>query len=247
MDATYLDNIVARREEILQRFYAALDRAQRPHDAARLMAVSKTVGVDEVVAAIRAGYRLFGENRPQELVRKVSGLSARDDIPQVRFDMIGNLQTNKINAVLGNASVIHSVSSLKLAHAISTRAGRCVEAGEMQAPQDVFIEVNISGEESKSGFAPDELRRAMPELLELSGIRLCGLMTMAPRGDDRTAHATFAGLRELRDELNVSYGGALALTELSCGMSEDFEAALEEGSTLVRLGRVVFSPDFGAE
>ena len=247
MDAMYLDNIIARRESILQRFYAALDRACRPHDAAQLMAVSKTVGIDEVVAAIHAGYRLFGENRPQELVRKVSGLGVRDDIPQVRFDMIGNLQTNKINAVLGNASVIHSVSSLKLAQAISTRVVRHVETGEMQTPQDVFIEVNVSGEESKSGFTLDEVRRAMPELLELSGIRMRGLMTMAPRGDSRTAHATFAGLRELKDELNASYDGALTLTELSCGMSEDFEAALEEGSTLVRLGRVVFSPDFGVK
>ena len=117
----------------------------------------------------------------------------------------------------------------------------------MKTPQNVLIEVNISGEESKSGFAPDELRRAIPELLGLSGIKMCGLMTMAPRGDDRVAHATFAGLRELKDELNASYNRELSLTELSCGMSEDFEAALEEGSTLVRLGRVVFSPDFGVK
>ena len=103
----YLDLIRARREQILERFYAALDRAGRPHDAARLIAVSKTVGVDETVAAIQAGYRHFAENRPQELVRKLVGLAEHPELPEVRFDMIGNLQTNKINAVLGSAELIH--------------------------------------------------------------------------------------------------------------------------------------------
>ena len=89
----YLDLMRARRERILERFYAALDRAGRPHDAARLIAVSKTVGVDETVAAIQAGYRHFAENRPQELVRKLAGLAEHPELPEVRFDMIGNLQT----------------------------------------------------------------------------------------------------------------------------------------------------------
>lgn len=247
MDSTYLDTISKRREQIVDRFNAALDRAGRPHDAARIMAVSKTVGVDEVVAAMKAGYRLFGENRPQELVRKLQGLSEREDLPPYRFDMIGNLQTNKVNAVLGNATLIHSVSSLHLAEAISSRAARRVEAGEFGSPQAVLLEVNVSGEESKSGFAPDEVRTAMPQLLDMPGICVKGLMTMAPRGDLACAHRTFAGLRELKDELNDAYRGDIDLTELSCGMSEDFEAALEEGSTLVRLGRMVFSADFDVE
>ena len=115
----YLDLMRARREQILERFYAALDRAGRPHDAASLIAVSKTVGVDETVAAIQAGYRHFAENRPQELVRKLTGLAEHPELPEVRFDMIGNLQTNKINAVLGSAELIHSVGSLHLAQAIT--------------------------------------------------------------------------------------------------------------------------------
>ena len=238
----YLDLMRARREQILERFYAALDRAGRPHDAASLIAVSKTVGVDETVAAIQAGYRHFAENRPQELVRKLAGLAEHPELPEVRFDMIGNLQTNKINAVLGSAQLIHSVSSLHLAQAISSRAVRKIEAG----PQRVLIEVNVSGEESKGGFSPDEVRDAAGELAELEGICVQGLMTMAPRGNKDVARRTFAGLRELRDELEAAHPD-LNLPELSCGMSEDFESALEEGSTLVRLGRVVFSPEFAVK
>lgn len=240
---SYLEMIKGRREAIMERVEAALDRAGRPRGAARLVAVSKTVGVPETVAAIEAGYRHFGENRPQELARKIAGLAEHPELPAVRFDMIGNLQTNKINAVLGAATLIHSVSSVHLAQAVSSRAERKVAAGELAGPQPVLIEVNVSGEESKSGFAPRELREHMGELMELGGIRLEGLMTMAPRGDKDVARRTFAGLRELRDTLEQEHAG-LALPELSCGMSEDFEEALEEGSTLIRLGRVVFSPEF---
>ena len=150
--------------------------------------------------------------------------------------MIGNLQTNKINAVLGSAELIHSVGSLHLAQAISSRAVRKIEAG---API-------MSGEESKGGFSPDEIRAAAGELAELEGICVQGLMTMAPRGNKDVARRTFAGLRELRDELEAAHPD-LNLPELSCGMSEDFESALEEGSTLVRLGRVVFSPEFAVK
>lgn len=107
----------------------------------------------------------------------------------------------------------------------------------------MLIEVNVSGEESKGGFSPDEVRAAAGELAELEGICVQGLMTMAPRGNKDVARRTFAGLRELRDELETAHPD-LCLPELSCGMSEDFEPALEEGSTLVRLGRVVFSPEF---
>ena len=234
----YLDLMRARREQILERFYAALDRAGRPHDAASLIAVSKTVGVDETVAAIQAGYRHFAENRPQELVRKLTGLAEHPELPEVRFDMIGNLQ--------GSAELIHSVGSLHLAQAISSRAVRKIEAGELVGPQRVLIEVNVSGEESKGGFSPDEIRAAAGELAELEGICVQGLMTMAPRGNKDVARRTFAGLRELRDELEAAHPD-LNLPELSCGMSEDFEPALEEGSTLVRLGRVVFSPEFAVK
>ncbi len=224
----------------------ALERSGRAPGSVRVMAVSKTVGTPQVLAAIEAGYGLFGENRPQELVRKLGELAEVSDLPPVRFDMIGNLQTNKINAVLGRAACIHSVSSLHLAEAISSRVQRRIESGELAAAQPVLLEANVSGELSKSGFTPDELRAAFPRLSELRGILIQGLMTMAPRGDKSIARSTFASLRELRDELAGDWPG-VDLTELSCGMSEDFSEAILEGSTLVRLGRVVFDPAFELE
>ncbi len=239
----YADHIMRRREEILARVDAALARAGRRRDEVELVAVSKTVGVDEVLAAIQAGYRVFGENRPQELGRKLAGLAELDGLPPVRFDMIGNLQTNKINAVLGRVALIHSISSLHLARAVSQRAERARQAGTLASPQDILVEVNVSGEATKSGFDSAELFAVADELSELRGIRIRGLMTMAPRGDTERARATFSGLRELRDKLAVAHP-ELDLGELSCGMSEDFEAALLEGSTIIRLGRVVFDPAF---
>lgn len=242
MDERYAACMVERRAEIVQRMGEAVARSGRTLDDVELVAVSKTVGVPEVLAAIDAGYRTFGENRPQELNRKLEGLGLVQNLPAVRFDMIGNLQTNKINAVLGRVGLVHSIGSMHLAEAVSSRAARRLDAGELAAPQRVLIEVNVSGEETKGGFSPHELRTHMDDLQNLCGMEICGLMTMAPRGNKDAARACFAGLRELRDELRVSSG--LALAELSCGMSEDFELALAEGSTIVRLGRVVFDPAF---
>ena len=242
MDAAYRDFIAGRREDILARMEAALAESGRTLTDARLVAVSKTVGVDEVLAAIDAGYRMFGENRPQELVRKLDALGAVEGLPSLRFDMIGNLQKNKVNAVLGRAELIHSIGSLHLAEAVSARVERRMAEGGMSAPQPVLLEVNVSGEESKSGFSPEETRASLDDLRGLCGIDIRGLMTMAPRGDETVARACFSDLRELRDELAAASG--LSLPELSCGMSEDFEAALAEGSTIVRLGRVVFDPAF---
>lgn len=242
MEEDYGAFIEDRRAEILQRVDASLAVGGRTRDEVELVAVSKTVGLMQVLAAIDAGYRVFGENRPQELHRKLEGLELVQETRPVRFDMIGNLQTNKINAVLGRVELIHSISTMHLAEAVSNRASRRLDAGELAAPQRVLIEVNVSGEETKGGFSPDELRRSMDRLQNLCGIRIEGLMTMAPRGDKSRARECFAGLRELRDELRVSSG--LELRELSCGMSEDYEIALEEGSTIVRLGRVVFDPSF---
>lgn len=242
MEEDYAAFIEGRREEILQRVDASLSAAGRTRGDVDIVAVSKTVGLKQVLAAIEAGYRVFGENRPQELQRKLEGLDLVQETRPVRFDMIGNLQTNKINAVIGRVELVHSIGTMHLAQAVSSRAERRIEAGEMAGPQRVLIEVNVSGEETKGGFSPAELRRSMDELQSLCGIRIEGLMTMAPRGDKCRARACFSGLRELRDELSTSSG--LELGELSCGMSEDFQMALEEGSTIVRLGRVVFDPSF---
>lgn len=233
---TYLDFLRGRRAEILERLAAACVRSGRRADDVLLLGVSKTVGIDEVALAWEAGYRAFGENRPQELKRKLSACAASPKLADVRFDMIGNLQTNKVNMVIGNVSLIHSVSSTHLAEAISKRS---VARGIRSR---VLLEVNVSGEESKSGFTPDGATTALDALLSLPGIDVWGLMTMAPRDDPDAARRTFSGLRELRDALRGSHG--LPLDVLSCGMSDDFESAVEEGSTLVRLGRTVFDPSY---
>ena len=228
----YASFLSSRRAEILERVEAAARRSGRSAADVAALAVSKTVGPEEVLLAHRAGWDAFGENRPQELGRKLEALGGLPEMAGVRFDMIGNLQKNKINQVIGRVTLIHSISSAHLAEAVSARC----EARGIVA--DVLLEVNVSGEASKSGFSPDEARRRAEDLVALPGISVRGLMTMAPAGDADAARRTFAGLRELACELRGRTG--LPLETLSCGMSDDFELAVEEGSTLVRLGRCVF-------
>ena len=228
--------LASRRERILGVIADACARAGRDACEVSTLAVSKTVGPAEVRAAWDAGWHAFGENRPQELGRKLAAAEADPAMQGVRFDMIGNLQKNKINQVIGRVGLIHSISSEHLAEAVSTRS----EAHGLVS--DVLLEVNVSGEASKSGFSPDELREAAERVAALSGIRVRGLMTMAPAHDADAARRTFSGLRELAGELRVRTG--LALDVLSCGMSDDFALAVEEGSTLVRLGRCVFDQSY---
>lgn len=228
-----------RRASILERVAGAARRVGRDPGEVEVIAVSKTVDADAALLAIRAGWRLFGENRPQELGRKLEALEGRDEAAGVCFDMIGNLQKNKINQVIGRVRLIHSISSAHLAEAVSTRC----EARGIVA--DVLLETNVSGERSKSGFSPDELRSEIEGVLALPGIRVDGLMTMAPAGDADAARRTFSGLRELAGELRGRTG--LELRTLSCGMSDDFEIAVEEGSTLVRLGRCVFDRGYNLD
>ncbi|MBE6470003.1 MAG: YggS family pyridoxal phosphate-dependent enzyme [Coriobacteriaceae bacterium] len=237
--------LARRREEILARIEAAAERAGRSSEDIRLVAVSKTVGEEELFAAIRAGYRSFAENRPQMLNAKLAALAEHPELPPVDFDLIGNLQKNKINAVIGRVGLIHSISSSHLAQAVSSRVLKRQGEGTppLSGPQDVLIEVNVSGEATKSGFSPEGLRADLDGLRALPGIRIRGLMTMAPRGDRAAARRTFEGLGALRDEL-ADRAPELDLSELSCGMSEDFEEAVAAGSTIVRLGRVVFDPSF---
>lgn len=235
VDERYEGFLAERRAQILARVAAAAARAGRDAGEVEAIAVSKTVDADAVLAARRAGWGVFGENRPQELSRKLAAIEAAGE-PPACFDMIGNLQKNKINQVIGRVRLIHSISSEHLAEAVSTRC----EARGIVA--DVLLETNVSGEASKSGFSPDELRAAAERLCALPGIAVRGVMTMAPAGDPDAARRTFSGLRELAEELRGRTG--LALPVLSCGMSDDFEIAVEEGSTLVRLGRCVFDQGY---
>lgn len=239
-EETYESFLQQRRAEIVRRIEAAAKRAGRPISEISMIAVSKTVDIPEVKLAWQAGYTAFGENRPQELKRKVEGLSADPHMANIRFDMIGNLQTNKINQVLEcDVALVHSVSSFHLAQALSKRAAA------RNKHVSALLEVNVSGEESKSGFSAEELRKSLDKLLGLPALSIKGFMTMAPAGDPVAARRTFAGLHQLRDELSASSG--LPFGILSCGMSDDFEIAVEEGSTLLRLGRVVFDPAYALQ
>lgn len=235
-DQTYADFSAARRTQIMERVAAACERAGRDVAEVTPVAVSKTVGTGELLCAWRAGWRRFAENRPQELNRKLDFVGQTPEMEGAAFDLIGNLQKNKINQVVGKVGLIHSISSAELARQVSERSER------HGLVSDVLLEVNVSGEQSKSGFAPDELRACVEDVLGCPAIRVRGLMTMAPKADPDCARRTFSGLRELAGELRLRTG--LALDVLSCGMSDDFEIAIEEGSTLVRLGRVAFDPAY---
>ena len=230
--AQYLKFQQERRETLLQIIDQAAAVSGRSLEDIDCVAVSKTVDTPQVIAARQAGWTHFAENRPQELNRKLSELEELGLADAYEFDMIGNLQKNKINSILGKVRLIHSISSMHLADAVDVR---CVREGLVQ---DVLIEVNVSGEESKSGFSPDKIRENIDKIMEMEGIAVVGLMTMAPAHDLCIARKTFSGLRELRDELKVETG--LDLPRLSCGMSDDFAIAVEEGSNLIRLGRVIF-------
>ncbi len=215
------------------RIATAARRSGRPAGAVTLVAVTKTLPASVVAEANQSGLVVFGENRVQEGAAK----RAEVQLPGTRWELIGHLQTNKVASALSSFDRIQSVDSLRLARAISERAAR----GEREFP--VLLEVNVAGEASKSGFSPDEILAAAPQVLALPRLRVEGLMTVAPiveRAEE--VRPIFARLRELRDQLRTVSPSALdgGWAELSMGMSDDFEVAIEEGATLVRLGRVLF-------
>jgi pyridoxal phosphate enzyme (YggS family) len=215
-----------------QRIRAAAARAGRSPNEITLVVVTK-YAPDAAVLALEKFQRLeLGENRPQQLVR-------RADIARwAHWHLIGRLQTNKVKAVLPATVLIHSVDTVKLLERISQAAM------DLRQTCPVLLEINISGEASKQGFEPDVLRRVWADILKLPGIELRGLMTMAPFSDDpEDARPVFRKLREFRDELQERTGGDLThhpLRDLSMGMTGDFEVAIEEGATLIRVGSAVF-------
>jgi pyridoxal phosphate enzyme (YggS family) len=210
------------------RIAEAAQRAGRDPGDVRLVAVSKTVAVERVAEAVAAGLTDLGENRVQEAVAK------RPQLPGgVRWHMVGHLQTNKVKPAAATFAVVHSVDSVRLAQALAERRP------DDLADLEVLLEVELTGLPGHTGFAPGDLTAAVTAIGGLGRLRLRGLMTMAPPVvDPEQARPAFRRLRRLRDDLEQA-GGA-ALTELSMGMSDDFEVAVEEGATLVRLGRAIF-------
>ncbi|MCH9626618.1 MAG: Pyridoxal phosphate homeostasis protein [Chlamydiales bacterium] len=195
-----------------------------------LVVVSKGRSVAEMLEVYKAGARDFGENRVQEALEKKEQMPA-----DVRWHFIGKLQSKKINKVIGQFSLIHSVDSVELARKISRSS---LNKGVRTS---LLLEANTSGEASKSGLPPEEWEAVFPDLLNLEGIEVKGLMTMAPLTDNESSvRASFTRLRLLRDRLQQSVGTRADLSTLSMGMSSDYSIAIEEGATLVRIGTAIF-------
>jgi pyridoxal phosphate enzyme (YggS family) len=219
-----LDRLTAIRD----RLHDATTRAGRDPASVELMAVSKTFPVEAIQEAADAGQTLFGENRVQEILTKAPLLP-----PHLRWHLIGPLQSNKIRKILPHVEVIQSVHSLDIARHIQRIAT------ELDLRPRVLLEVNIAAETTKHGFSPTDLLTQLNDLLALDRLRIEGLMGIPPF--DETPEATrphFAALRHLRDTLQTRSG--LLLPTLSMGMSHDFEIAIEEGSTLIRVGTAIF-------
>lgn len=211
----------------------AAKRAGRDPDEIALMAVSKTKPVGDIVAAYAAGQRFFGENRVQEFASKLAVLGGRV-LDGMEFHMIGHLQSNKVKPAAELFVGVDSVDSLKLAERLNS------SAESLGKTLDILIEINVGGEEAKSGIAPNS--RELDEILAHAGdwknLRVRGLMTVPPFTEDpEGARPYFRQLRELRDSLAKK---GLALDQLSMGMSHDFEVAISEGSTCVRVGTAIF-------
>ena len=209
-------------ERIRQRIRAAATRAGRRPDEVTLVAVSKTVEPQRIAEGLSAGQTVFGESKIQEARAKVPLVSQR-----AHWHLVGHLQTNKAREAVALFELIHSVDSVKLAVELNKWADR---AGKTQA---ILLEVNTSGEASKFGVKPEDVGAVLSEINKLSRVEVRGLMTIAPFAEDlEMARPFFRRLRELRDETN--------LRELSMGMTHDFEIAIEEGATLVRIGAAIF-------
>ena len=203
---------------------AACERSGRSRRDITLVGISKTHPAGAVAEAYAAGLHDFGENRIQEAAAKIIALRAQGVTP--RWHLVGHLQRNKVPAALDLFDILHSVDSEQLAVALDVRA---------EHPVKVLVEVNVAGEETKHGLAPAEVPGFVRNLGRFPNIDVLGLMTVAPYVDDpEDVRGVFRELRRLRDRLG--------LRELSMGMSGDFEVAIEEGSTLVRVGRAIFGP-----
>jgi pyridoxal phosphate enzyme (YggS family) len=224
--STLTDRLRAVRERIA----AACRRVGRDPAGVRLVAVTKTVGPAVAGLLPELGVNDLGESRPQELWRKAAALP-----PNVRWHLVGHLQRNKVERTLPLVQMIHSVDSLRLLDALE------VEAAKRGVEVPALLEMNVSREVAKHGFAPEDVPGLAERLRALRRVQVRGLMAMAAFTDDpEGARPAFAELRALRDLLRADLGPGFALDELSMGMSHDYEVAVEEGATIVRLGTTLF-------
>ncbi len=217
-------------QEVEAKIQAACARSGRSRDDVTLIAVSKTKPVEMLEEAYEAGVREFGENKVQEMVDKCGQLP--DDI---HWHMIGHLQRNKVKYVVGRAVLIHSVDSLRLAQEISARSVR------EEVETDILLEVNIAGEESKFGVSPEETEDLARAIAVLPGVHIQGLMAVAPYTDDPEENRPyFRRIRELSVDIARKNIDNISVCILSMGMTGDYEVAIEEGATMVRVGTGIF-------
>jgi pyridoxal phosphate enzyme (YggS family) len=234
-------------KRVRERIETACDHGGRQPEDVRLVAVTKTVEVDVIRAVIESGLLELGENRAQELVKRAGmineHLSRRRKLEpggvgvpsEPRWHMIGHLQRNKVKSVLPWVSMIHSLDSLRLAEEISKEAQRL----DISVP--VLVQVNVAGEKSKHGIAVGATSHLTEHIRTLPGLKIAGLMTMAPLTDDpEETRPCFRRLREIAEDMRHERVVGPEFTELCMGMTNDFEVAVEEGATMVRLGRALF-------
>lgn len=231
MNSTTAQRIESNLRAVRQRIKNAAERAGRDPRDVTLLAVTKYVSAEVARVLVAAGCNDLGESRPQELWSKAEALA---DLP-VRWHLVGHLQRNKAKRTIPNLSLLHSLDSLDLAgelDRLARAAGRRLS---------VLVEVNVSLDATKHGFVPDSLVENVLEISTLPGLQLRGLMTMAHReGGPEVAREDFRILREMRDEVARRLPESVTLSELSMGMSDDFEVAIEEGATLIRVGSALF-------
>lgn len=198
----------------------------------KIVAVTKYFDESQIIKYYNLGFRDFGENRVKDALEKIEKLP-REIVQNSKFHLIGHLQSNKVKNAVGKFHLIHSVHSLKLAEIISE------EAEKQGIVQNILLQINNAREEQKSGFSPEEIQAEFPQIEKLKGIKILGVMNMAPKdASEEKLHQLFKNIKQINDALQSENG--VELKEISMGMSSDFKIALEEGATIIRLGRILF-------
>lgn len=226
MEINISDNV----KMIKQRIVSAAVKCGRDPDSIKLLAVTKTIPTEYIIKAIDAGITMIGENYVQEAKDKIAAIGSR-----AGWHMIGHLQTNKAKYVVALFDYVHSVDRLELAQELNRRAGL------INRKLNILIEINVSGEKSKSGIPADDTPALIKQIAGLKNLAVRGLMTMAPYSNNpENARPYFCALRNLRDNISRQQISEIQLEELSMGMTDDFIVAIEEGATIVRIGRAIF-------
>ena len=222
--------------EVRGQIAAAAQRVGRSPAEITLVAVSKTKPLELVKIAYNLGVGDFGENRVQEALAKIADFNPAG----IRWHMIGHLQSNKAGKVIGSFACIHSIDSLHVAQALNQQAEKASQAGEMMLRQPILLQVNISGEQSKEGMSEEETPLLARQIVALPHLDVQGLMTVAPLVQDpEEVRPVFRHLRELNERLRQEVAGS-SWQHLSMGMTDDYRIAIEEGATIVRVGRAIF-------